>query len=680
MILRPYPFPALLHRIFREMDMRQCIFDLPARKFFASVGGRDLSATIHGVQTPVPFGPAAGPHTQLAPNIILSYLAGGRVIELKTVQVKDDLEIPRPCIDMATVGYNIEWSQELRVAESLEEYAKAALAIAIVAQSGITKIPQPLQSVLFEASVGYDLAGIQSPKVSQFLHRICDARSLLDELRGQIPTELRRYRDVDVSPRLASGVTLSTFHGCPPGEVEHIAKWIMHEYGLPTTIKLNPTLLGKVELRRILHDELGYRDIEVPDAAFDSDAKWDDVVAMISRLSGEANNLGLGFGVKLTNTLVVKNTRTFFPKNVPEAYLSGPPLHVLAVRLAAQTRQALGMHLPISFSAGIDWSNFADALALDLAPVTVCSDWLKPGGYGRSQRYFEELFRRMDASGATTRGDWVIRARGHGREALTNLHLDAATEMQCAKALDERLDLRGVAGAAYDAWVREAARLNTTSYADAVLTGGRYDLAHHEKPPKKLGSKLHLFDCITCDKCIPVCPNDANFQLFTGHTEIPILKARREEGTWIFQRSGLLRVDEKHQIANFADHCNECGNCDVFCPEDGGPYRIKPRFFGSKTSFDSSRLDGVYVERTSEREMALGRFEGIEWRVEARGDGILFEGPGFRVTFSEHDVEHTMAGESAAEIDLTWYGILNVLRRAALSPNDINWVSCLWEK
>lgn len=680
MILRPYPFSALLRRIFQEMATRQCIFDLPARKFFAGVGARDLSADVHGARTPVPFGPAAGPHTQLAPNIVLSYLAGGRVIELKTVQVKDNLDIPRPCIDMATIGYNVEWSQELRVSESLEEYAKAALAIAIVAKSGIANIPEALQDVLFEASVGYDLAGIQSAKVRDFMAQMCDARRILDKLRREIPAELRQYRDIDVSSRLASGVTLSTFHGCPPSEVESIARWIMHEYSLPVTIKLNPTLLGKTEVRRLLHDELGYRDIEVPDSAFDADAKWVDVVAMISRLSHEARELGLGFGVKLTNTLVVKNTRSFFPKNIAEAYLSGPPLHVLAVGLAAQTRETLGMQLPISFSAGIDWSNFADVLALGLAPVTVCSDWLKPGGYGRSQRYFEELFRRMDISGACTRGDWVIRAHGYGRQALERLHLDTEREKQCLAALDDRLDLRVAADVAYESWVREAARLNTRYYAEAVVKSGRYDQAHHEKPPKKLGSKLHIFDCVTCDKCIPVCPNDANFQLFTGHTEIPILKARRENGAWTFERSGFVRVDEKHQIANFADHCNECGNCDVFCPEDGGPYRVKPRFFGRKEFFEASSADGVYIERTADCELVLGRFEGIVRRLEARQGTMLFEGPAFRVTFAENDIERTLAGDATNEVDLTWFGILNVLRRAVLSPNDVNWVSCLWEK
>ncbi|MBK9260757.1 MAG: glutamate synthase [Polyangiaceae bacterium] len=666
--------------MFREMDTRQSIFDLPSRKFFVSTGHRNLEAIIHGQRAPVPLGPAAGPHTQLAPNIVLSYLAGGRVIELKTVQVKDDLDIPRPCIDMTTVGYNVEWSQELRIAESLEEYAKAALAIAILAESGIAKIAQPVRGVLFEASIGYDLAGIESEKVDGFLRRMCDASPVIDKLRHEIPRELQRYRDVDVPSRLAAGITLSTFHGCPPGQIERIAQLIMSEYGLAVTIKLNPTLLGKNELLRLLHGELGYHDVEVPDAAFDSDAKWDDVVSMIGRLSNEAAARGLGFGIKLTNTLVVKNTRAFFPKDIPEAYLSGPPLHVLAVRLSARIREAVGMNLPISFSAGIDWSNFADAVALDFAPVTVCTDWLKPGGYGRAHRYFEELFRRMDAVGAATRGDWIIRAHGHGRAALAALALDADTEARCARALDEKRDLLAASGDAYDRWVREAARRNTQSYAEGILASGRYHRNHHDKPPKKLGTKLHLFDCITCDKCIPVCPNDANFTLAAGHTELPIVKAHREGTAWVFRRSGLLRLDEKHQIGCFADHCNECGNCDIFCPEDGGPYRMKPRFYGSIASFSASTGDGVYVERSAERDLVLGRFDDAAFRLEARHGKILFEGNGFRVTFSEHDPEGTIEGIAAGEVDLTWYGILNLLRNAVLSQNDVNWVSCLWEK
>jgi putative selenate reductase len=72
-----------------------------------------------------PLGIAAGPHTQLSQNIVLSWLFGARYIELKTVQVLDEIEVAKPCIDMYDEGYNCEWSQELKIEESLDQYIDA---------------------------------------------------------------------------------------------------------------------------------------------------------------------------------------------------------------------------------------------------------------------------------------------------------------------------------------------------------------------------------------------------------------------------------------------------------------------------------------------------------------------------------------------------------------------------
>jgi putative selenate reductase len=115
--LTPVPFGLLATRLFCELTQKKAAFDLPVARFFQGAT-IDLSAVVHGRRASTPFGPAAGPHTQLAQNIVLSWLAGGRVIELKTVQIKDRLTISRPCIDMQTIGFNIEWSQELTLEQS----------------------------------------------------------------------------------------------------------------------------------------------------------------------------------------------------------------------------------------------------------------------------------------------------------------------------------------------------------------------------------------------------------------------------------------------------------------------------------------------------------------------------------------------------------------------------------
>ena len=316
----------------------------------------------------------------MAQNIALAWLAGGRTIECKTVQVKDDIEVPRPCIDMETVGYNVEWSQELTVGQSLEEYVKGAMLIEMLKASGVGA---GLSETVFDMSVGYDLAGIRSAKVRGFLDGMMDASQVVERLRAKIPDAYRPFRDLPFPTRLSDTLTLSTFHGCPPGEIEAIVEHLVGEVGLDVTVKLNPTLLGAKDVDAILHDALGYHEIKVPDRAFAEDASWDDAAAMVERLGAYAEARGRSFGVKFSNTLVVENHKRFFPASEPLMYLSGPPLHPLAIALVARFRRAFGDRFPISFAGGVDAINFADTVALGLTPVTACSDLLKPSGYRR---------------------------------------------------------------------------------------------------------------------------------------------------------------------------------------------------------------------------------------------------------------------------------------------------------
>ena len=76
------------------------------------------------------FGPAAGPNTQLAQNLVAAYLAGSSWFELKTVQKMDGRElaacVPKPCIAAEDECYNCEWSTELEVGQR-ESEAEALL-------------------------------------------------------------------------------------------------------------------------------------------------------------------------------------------------------------------------------------------------------------------------------------------------------------------------------------------------------------------------------------------------------------------------------------------------------------------------------------------------------------------------------------------------------------------------
>ena len=679
--LHPYPFAALVRRAFRELDRRQAIFDLPARAFFVGDPRKDLSVRVHGHAAATPFGPAAGPQSQLAQNIVLSWLGGGRIVELKTVQIDDELSIPRPCIDVQTVGYNVEWSQELKIEQSLEEYAKASMLVEMLAASGKLGLAPAAAPAIYDMSVGYDLAGIKSERVQAFIRGMLDARAVVERLRSQIPDEYREFRDLDFSSRLSDTLTLSTFHGCPSDEIEQIVEFLLRDVGLHVTIKLNPMLLGKTETRRLLHEALGYRGIRVPDSAFDRDTTWDQAVQFVDRLGRVAADVGLGVGVKFTNTLIVENHRTFFPAEQTEMYLSGPPLHVLAMHLVRRFRRQFGDRYPISFSGGIDRVNFADAVALGLVPVTVCTDLLRPGGYARARGYLQTLVERMDTVGAANIGDFIIRAYDLGTAGLAKLGpLAGHVGQACRDALAGGTDLRPACGDEFYArWCSEVKRLNTEMYVERATADPRYAEPNNRKTPRKIGRSLRLFDCISCDKCVPVCPNDANFTFVLPQSEIAIVKFRREGGAWQRWEEGTLRIEEKHQIGTFADFCNDCGNCDVFCPEDGGPYLVKPRLFGSRNAWDSApTLDGFFLDRHEGRETVMGRFAGHEYRLQVSDGQVAYSGTAFAVTFAESDPEGTFAGDATAVVDLTYFQIMNALRKAILASSEVNYVTSLF--
>jgi putative selenate reductase len=623
----PQPLERLAARLFRELELKDAIFDLPRRSFFTGDPKKDFSVRFHGMTASSPLGPAAGPHTQLAQNIVLAWLGGARIFELKTVQVMDRLKIPRPCIDMRNVGYNVEWSQELRTEESLDEYVKASMLIDLLLASGKVALTPGFEHSVFDLSVGYDLKGVKSDKVRTFIAGMKDATPAVSRLRAELPEGLR---GAAFRTKISGSVTLSTFHGCPPDEIEAIAGFMMSELGLDCVIKLNPTLLGPKDLRALFNDASGYADITVPEEAFAKDATWEQACGFVTRLSAKAKTLGRGFGVKFSNTLVVENEEGFLPAAEKTMYLSGAPLHVLAMNLVGRFRERFGDSVPVSFSAGIDKLNFPDAVSLGLVPVTVCSDLLAPGGYGRLKGYSEELSRRMDAVGASTIPQFVAKSRGGSVLA------------------------------------------NTKAYVAEATKNPRYAKAKNSALPKKLGTHLVLFDCVTCDKCVPVCPNDANFSYVLPRGEVPVTKLRLEGVSWTSRVEGSLRFDKKHQLANFADFCNECGNCDVFCPEDGGPYIVKPRFFGSRAFWaENKERDGFFIEDGA----VHGRFSGKEYSLIVRGAEADYSGPGFRVTFAAADPAGTVKGTAEGEVDLTYALIMDLLRKALLAPDAVSYVN-----
>lgn len=669
--LRPIPFDELLQRVLVEPARQETLFDLPLRKIWRPRPELDLSVDVHGHRAQSPLGPAAGPHAQLAQNIALAWAAGSRIIELKTVQVLDELQIPRPCIDAATIGYNVEWSQELRLGQSLREYVAGWMLVRILRELDPLRLgaAAAASEPVFELSVGYDLAGLQSVQMHNYLMQAQNVAALIDELRALVPREQQRLRDLDYRADLVKCVTLSTFHGCPPDEIEAIARYLIEDIGVDVIVKLNPTLLGYDEVTYLLHDRMGYHDLSPKRAAFDGDLKWQEAIGLGRRLSEAAARRGRTFGVKMTNTLVVANHKKWLPGG--EMYLSGPPLHVLAMHCVERWRAAFGDAVPLSFSGGIDQHNVVDAVACDFVPVTTCTDLLRPGGYGRLGKYLENLEEAMTACGARDRDELICRRFGKEDEA--------------ARLVDAALEEEGAATTAPERRariVRMAGVLNSHEVAARVTGDPRYAAGKNGKPPRKVGSTLVLLDCLSCDKCVPVCPNDANFSIDTPPEELAyediVVDAA---GTLARVAGGVWKVRKPQQWANYADACNECGNCDVFCPEDGGPYVMKARYFGSRASFDASpALDGVWIERVGDGWRVQARVGGRACMMTIDGDDAIVDDGVVRARYDWR--RDTLAGAALVDgargphrCSGALYLTLRTLMRGALDPARVNAVS-----
>jgi putative selenate reductase len=605
----PHRFEDLVRRMLVEHARTGAIYDLEAREIWRGPSeGFDLSVSNHGARAATGVGPAAGPHAQLAQNIALAWLGGARILELKTIQVLDRLEIPRPCIDAQNVGFNVEWSQELTLDESLVEYAAGWALIHIAAD--LLAMPAAARTTQLEVSVGYSLDGIRSDAVRTWLHRLRRARPLLDAAFASLPADLRaRVGHVAVPDEPYDCITLSTFHGCAPDEIERIAMHLLAEHDCHVVVKMNPTILGKERVAELLRGTLGYDDLRIHAPAFDGDLRFDEAVSMMDRLGAEATKRGRRVGAKFTNTLVVENHKTFFGADQKQMYLSGAPLHVLAVHAAARFAEATAGRYPLSFSGGIDRTNFPDTLACGFVPVTTCTDLLRPGGYGRLPKYLKELEERMKAMNVRDVASFV----------------------------------RTTAGGVADE--KGAALANLVAYATKVTTDPRYAAPKNNKIPRRIGSHLALFDCIACDKCVAVCPNDANFavEIDEGTFDAPELVVRA--GHVVTEPAPAFAVKRKRQFANYADFCNDCGNCDVFCPEEGGPYKVKPRFFGARATFDADKHDGFFVEQDPR-----GRFV-MTARMNGARTKLIVDRETSRATFSDDAI--------FCELDLTTHAVLH---------------------
>ena len=395
-IMTPIPFDRLMNRILVE-HQQGAVFGM--QKCYQA---KNLQPnTLFGRKLEGQIGPAAGPNTQLAQNIVASYYGGARFFELKTVQKMDGRElaacVAKPCITAEDECYNCEWSTELEVPQAFAEYVKGWFACKVMAKEYDLGDPDAFQ---FNISVGYDLEGIKLPKVDRFINEMKDAKDteIFKECKAWLLANLDRFKKVTkedveaIQSEIINSVTVSTLHGCPPSEIEAIASYLIQEKHLHTFVKCNPTLLGYETARAIL-DEMGYDYIAFTDFHFKDDLQYSDAVPMLKRLQELAKGLDLNFGVKITNTFPVDVKNNELPSQ--EMYMSGKSLFALSMSVAKMLTRDFNGSLRISFSGGADYFNIERIVEAGIWPVTMATTLLKTGGYLRFIQMAELLEKNL---------------------------------------------------------------------------------------------------------------------------------------------------------------------------------------------------------------------------------------------------------------------------------------------
>lgn len=462
-VMKSLSFKYLIDDCLQDYYTKGKILEIYKTDFFTEIND-NLKMSFNNEYLRYPVGPAAGPHTQLAQNLLSAYLTGARIFELKTVQIIDGKEmqsmIDKPCIDVKNVGYNVEWSTELTVKEAANEYIKGSILLQVMAvELGLSHI----KDFSFIISVGYNLEGIQSEKISNFIDCLKEAKDteIFKECIQVLKQNINKFKkfkleDLDkISSKITNAVTLSTMHGAKAEEILDIAKYLIENKKLNTFIKCNPTLLGFENIREIL-DNLGYNDIVIRKEDFEHDLKFDMAVNIVKELKKLGKENEVFVGIKLTNTLPVYNSRKILPGE--SMYLSGKPLYPIAMGVSSMFAETFNGDIHISLSGGIDKNNVLNVLKTGIAPLTVSTLLLKPGGYKNLKSILDKISKE---------------------------HIEFG-----------KLDMVAIKEVAENA-------KKDTNYKNKG--DGRY-----------LEDTLPTYDCfkVNCGICVDVCPNRANMRVY----------------------------------------------------------------------------------------------------------------------------------------------------------------------
>jgi len=211
-------------------------------------------------------------------------------------------------------------------------------------------------------------------------------------------------------------------------------------------------------------------------------------------------------------------------------------------------------------------------------------DFLENGQLDVNEVTFETNYHNVYAGGDAIRGaDSLINAIGDGKKIAQEIirKIDATSKSSSNKSVKPSLS---------EFQLNQATRKYGKSMPEISLSDrNNFELVHPSLSKEEAieeASRCLLCDDV-CNICVGVCPNFANVSFTSTPEKIPIYQIEKRGQETVTFLNSYFEVNQKPQIFNIGDFCNECGNCNTFCPTSGAPYLTKPKFYLTQKSFDA---------------------------------------------------------------------------------------------
>ena len=141
----PISMEQLTAWVFTELEEKDSLFGVPRSAFFVPREDDRFRLEKYGQPLETPFGVAAGPHSQMAQNLIVAWVCGARFLELKTYRFRAhsmyDAELYR----------SKEEVEERKKDDPIDSYQERAISDGLITQADIDAIEEDAAKEIAEA-------------------------------------------------------------------------------------------------------------------------------------------------------------------------------------------------------------------------------------------------------------------------------------------------------------------------------------------------------------------------------------------------------------------------------------------------------------------------------------------------------------------------------------------------